>query len=189
MGIIPSLYSQLGSASIVPVNPFDLKGTLQYNPNLGAGRYSVINDMIGSMIIDQHDPLVAAWNKINDAAKAQGVTSESLNPAITALGASPITEQQATDYGAKWQDQVFRNSQITAWRDFATTKYTNASSLADKAVSDAQAAIAAQQAAEEAAAAQQQMLTYVGVGIVVIVLIAAGAYIVMRRRKPASTQK
>jgi hypothetical protein len=192
MGIIPSLYGQLGSATIVPVNPFNLKGTLNYDPNLGAVRYSVINDMIGSMIIDQHDALAAAWNKINTAAKAPGVTNASLNAARAALGASPITQQQASDYGNKWQDQVFRNSQITAWRQFAVTKYGNASSLADKAVSDAQAAIAAQQAAAAAAAAaaaQQQQLMYIGGGIVVIVLIAAGVYLVMKRRKATSMNK
>jgi ABC-type Fe3+ transport system substrate-binding protein len=185
MSVLPALYGKLGSASIVPVNPFNLKGTLKYDPNTGSAHFSVLNDMIGSMIIDQHDALVAAWNKINDAAKVQGVTSASLDPAIAALGAAPITQQQADAYGAKWQDQVFRNQQITAWRQFATTKYGNATNLANKAVSDAQAA--AQQAAS--AAAQQQQLMYVGGGILVVILIAAGVYMMMKRRKEAAEVK
>lgn len=204
MGIIPSLYTQLGSASIVPVNPFNLKGSLNYDANFDADTYSVVNDMIGTMIIDQHDALVTAWDNINNAAKAQGVTNASLNAARAALGASPITAQQARAYGvSQWQDQVFRNTQLTAWRQFATTKYGNATALANKAVSDAQAAIAAQQAAAAAsasaasaaaaaaaaAAAQQQQLMYIGGGIVVIVLIAAGAYLVMKRRKEAAEVK
>ncbi len=203
MGIIPSLYTQLGSTSIVPVNPFNLKGQLNYDANLGADRYSVINDMIGSMVIDQHDALATAWDNINNAAKAQGVTNASLDAARAALGASPITEQQARAYGAQWQDQVFRNTQLTAWRQFAITKYGNAATLANKAVTDAAAAIAAQQAAEAAAAAQQkaveaaaaaaaaqqQQMMYIGGGIVVIVLIAAGAYLLMRRRKEAAEVK
>jgi ABC-type Fe3+ transport system substrate-binding protein len=189
MSVVPGLYSRLGASSIVPVNPFNLKNTLNYDPNLGAARFSVVNDMIGSMIIDQHDALLAAWNKINTAAKAQGVTNASLNPAIAALGASPITEQQASQYGNQWQDQVFRNQQISNWRQFAITKYGNASSLADKAVNDAQTAMAAQQAAAAAAAAQQQQLIYIGGGIVVLVLIAAGVYFVMKRRKEAAEVK
>ena len=183
------MYSKLGSASIVPVNPFNLKGTLKYDPNTGSAHFSVLNDMIGSMIIDQHDALVAAWNKINDAAKVQGVSNATLDAARAALGAAPITQQQADAYGAKWQDQVFRNQQITAWRGFATTKYDNATALANKAVNDVQAAQAEQAAAAAAAAAQQQQLMYVGGGIVVIVLIAAGVYMFMKRRKEVAEVK
>ena len=189
MGIIPSLYSQLSATTIVPVNPFNLKGTLNYDANLGAARYSVINDMIGSMIIDQHDALATAWDNINNAAKVQGVTNASLDAARAALGASPISAQDASAYGAKWQDQVFRNQQITAWRQFATTKYGNATSLANKAVSAAQAAAAQAAAAQAAAAAQQQQMMYIGGGVLVIILIAVGAYAVLRRKKEAEAGK
>lgn len=185
MSVLPGLYGKLGSASIVPVNPFNLKGTLKYDPNTGSAHFSVLNDMIGSMIIDQHDALVASWDSINAASKTPGVTDASLSAATAALGAAPITQQQADDYGAKWQDQVFRNQQITAWRQFATIKYGNATNLANKAVSDAQAA----QAAAAAAAAQQQQLMYTGGGIVVIILIAAGVYMMMKRRKEAAEVK
>jgi len=192
MSVLPSLYGKLGSKTIVPVNPFNLKSTLNYDPNTGGAHFSVLNDMIGSMIIDQHDALLAAWNKINDAAKVKGVASASLDAAKVALGAAPITQQQADQYGAKWQDQVFRNQQITAWRQFATSKYNNATTLANKAVSDAQAAAAAAQAAAAAAAAaaaQQQQMMYIGGGVVVIILIAVGAYAVLRRKKEAEAVK
>jgi len=185
MSVVPALYTKLGSTSIVPVNPFNLSGTLKYDPTTGSAHFSVLNDMIGSMIIDQHDALVSAWNNINNAAKTPGVTNASLDAARAALGAAPITQQQADAYGAKWQDQVFRNQQITAWRQFATSKYGNATDLANKAVSDVQAA----QAASMAAAAQQQQLMYGGGGVVLIILIAAGAYMLMKRRKEAAEVK
>ena len=188
MGVIPSLYSKLGSKSIVPVNPFNLKSTLNYDTVTGSAHYSVLNDMIGSMIIDQHDALLAAWNKINDAAKVSSVSSASIDAAKAALSVAPITQQQADQYGARWQDQVFRNQQITAWRQFATSKYNNATTLANKAVSDAQAAAAAAQAAATAAAQQQQMM-YIGGGVVVIVLIAVGAYAALKRKKEAEAVK
>jgi hypothetical protein len=138
--------------------------------------------MIGSMIIDQHDALVAAWDKINDAAKTRGLTNSSMDAARAVLGAAPITQQQADAYGAKWQDQVFRNQQISAWRQFALGKYGNATTLATKAVSDAQSMAAA-------AAAQQQQLTYIGSGIIAIIVVAAGLYVTMKRRKEAAEVK
>jgi hypothetical protein len=91
-----------------------------------------------------------------------------------------MTQQQADAYGAKWQDQVFRNQQITAWRHFATTKYGNAANFANKAVT-------AQQEQMQGAA-QQQQLTYI-VGIAVIILIAAGAYVMKKHGKEAAEVK
>lgn len=186
MGVLPSLYTKLGTSSIVPVNPFELKSTLNYDPVTGSAHFAVLNDMIGSMIIDQHDALLGAWTKINDAKNVQGMTEASLAAAIEALGKAPITQAQADEYGKQWSDQVFRNQQITAWRDFATSKYNDASTASDKAVADLQAA----QAAEAAAAAQQQqMMMYAGVGVAVIVIIAVAAYLLMKRRKETAAVK
>jgi ABC-type Fe3+ transport system substrate-binding protein len=79
MSVLPALYVKLGSKSIVPVNPFNLKSALNYNATTASAHFAVINDLIGSMIIDEHDALLAAWNEINDAANAQGATNASLN--------------------------------------------------------------------------------------------------------------
>jgi len=170
------------------VNPFNLKSTLNYDTVTGSAHYSVLNDMIGSMIIDQHDALLAAWNKINDVAKISGVSNATIDAAKAALSVAPISQQQADQYGTRWQDQVFRNQQITMWRQFATSKYNNATTLANKAVSDAQAAAAAAQAAATAAAQQQQMM-YIGGGVVVMVLIAVGAYAALKRKKEVEAVK
>lgn len=188
MSVLPALYGKLGSKSIVPVNPFNLKSALNYDADTGSAHFAVLNDMIGSMIIDQHDALLAAWNKMNDAAKTQGVTNASLNPATIALGVAPITRQQADAYGAKWQDQVFRNQQITAWRQFAISKYGNATNLASKAVADAKSMVTQQQQSQ-AAAAQQQQLMYIGGAIVAVVLIGAGVYVMKKRGKEAAEVK
>jgi ABC-type Fe3+ transport system substrate-binding protein len=182
MSVIPSLYSKLGPASVVPVNPFNLKSTLHYNATTGSAHYAVLNDMIGPMIIDQHDTLVAAWDKINDAAKTRGINNYSMDAARALLGATPITQQQADAYGAKWQDQVFRNQQISVWRQFALEKYANATALAIKAATEAQPTAAV-------GTAQQQQLTYIVSGVAAIIMVASGFYVTMKRRKEAAEIK
>jgi spermidine/putrescine-binding protein len=179
MSILPTLYDRLGSTSIIPINPFNLKSTLHYDANTGSAHYAVLNDMIGSMIIDQHDSLVTAWDKIIAATKTQGVTNATIEAARATLGAAPITQQQADANGAKWQDQVFRNQQISAWRQFALAKYGNATSLAIKAVGAAQTT---------AASGQQQQLMYISVGAVVVI-VAAGVCMMRRRNEAAEVKR
>lgn len=180
MSILPTLYDKLGSASVVPINPFNLKTTLQYDANTGSAHYAVLNDMIGSMIIDQHDSLVAAWDKIIAATKTQGVSNATLEAARATLGAAPITQQQADANGAKWQDQVFRNQQIAAWRQFALAKYGNATNLAIKAVGDVQTTTAS---------AQQRQLMYISVSAAAVIVAAAGVYMMKRRKEAAEVKR
>ena len=179
MSILPTLYGRLGLASVVPINPFNLKSTLHYDADTGSAHYAVLNDMIGSMIIDQHDSLVSAWEKIIAATKTQGVSNATIEAARTTLGAAPINQQQADADGAKWQDQVFRNQQISTWRQFALAKYGNATSLAIKAVGAAQTTTAN---------GQQQQLMYVSVAAVVVI-VAAGVYMTRRRKEAAEVKR
>jgi hypothetical protein len=175
MSILPGMYDKLGSESIVPVNPFKLKSTLTYDDNTASAHFAVLNDMIGSMIIDQHDALVAAWKEINDAATVPRITPDKLDAARAALGTTPLTQKQADDYGARWQDQVFRNQQITAWRQFAITKYGNATALLDKSQ-------------RSAIMMTQQEITYISSGILVIVIIGT-LYVAMKRRNEVKQVK
>lgn len=180
MSILPSLYSKLGTSSVVPVNPFNLRSTLQYDTTTGSAHYSVLNDMIGSMIIDQHDSLVVAWDKINLAARTPGVDNDTMVAARAALGRVPISQQQADAAGSRWQDQVFRNQQISLWRQFALAKYGNATNLANKALNDVNSKQPTQGIAPQS--------VYVVVGILVVI-IAAGVYMLRRRREAVAVRK
>ena len=64
MGVIPDLYTELGNSSIVPINPFEVTSSLDYDPDLGSERYSLVNDMVGAMIIDTQSSLSATWGEI-----------------------------------------------------------------------------------------------------------------------------
>ncbi len=185
MGVLPDLYTKLGAKSIVPLNPFTLKTTLKYDPVTGSAHFAVINDIFGSMIIDQHDALVASWEKIIDASKALDVDATKIEAAKARMGAAPVSQKDADALGGQWRDQVVRNQKISEWRTFADTKYKDAITLANQAVSEGQAAATAR--AE--AAARQAQLTYAISGIVIVAVIAAAAYMVMRRRKESEAVK
>lgn len=187
MSVLPDLYTKLGANSIVPVNPFALKSTLKYDAKTGSAHYSVINDLFGAMIIDQHDSLVAAWDAINAA--TQTVGTEAIAEAKAKLGAVPISQSEADDLGKQWSDQTIRNQKISEWRDFAANKYSEVPGIISAAQQAAEEA--AQQAAEQAAqqAAQQAQMMYAAAGIVIIIIVVAAAYLFMRRRKEAEAVK
>jgi len=189
MCVLPDLYAKLGSKTIVPVNPFNMKNMLKYDTATGSAHYSVINDLFGAMIIDKHDALVGAWDKITETSKVAGVDATKIDAAKARMGASPITQKEADTLGGQWRDQVVRNQKITEWRGFADTKYSDTTTMAQKAVSDAQAAAAAAVAAAAAAAAQQAQLTYAISGLAVVALVAVCAYVFMRRRKEVEAVK
>ena len=136
MGIIPDLYTELGSSSIVPINPFDVESSLDYDPVTGSRRYSLVNDLVGSMIIDTQSSLSATWGEIiaieNTLIEAD-VTSTKIEEAKVKLGEAPLTESEALMAADQWSDATVRNQYISEWHEFAETKYKSASNLANLA--------------------------------------------------------
>lgn len=116
ISILPKLYDELGSRSIIAVDPFRMKAGLKYNPDKGAARYILLNDLIGAMIIDTHNELMQAWSKVI----ARGLRPTS----IQQLCRSPITEAEAMQFAqTNWNDQAFRNQKVADWIRFAQQKY------------------------------------------------------------------
>ncbi|MCD6564056.1 MAG: extracellular solute-binding protein [Thermoproteales archaeon] len=158
MCVIPDLYDQLKDKSIVPVNPFVIKSTLEYNSTKGGTRWSIVNDMIGALIIDTHDNLVAAWKKI--AENKDKLPADVMDKIMKEFTKVPVDEKTALQYASKWSDQTFRNQKISEWRTFALNKYKNTISMVDEALKSI-----------EAQKQQQQMMMIAGVVIVIIVVV------------------
>jgi ABC-type Fe3+ transport system substrate-binding protein len=116
ISILPKLFDELGPRSIIAVDPFKMKAGLKYDPDKGAARYILINDLIGAMIIDTHTELGQAWSK---------VIARGLKPAsIQQLCRPPISEAEAMQFAqTKWNDQAFRNQKVADWIRFAQQKY------------------------------------------------------------------
>jgi len=125
--------------TVVPINPFEVETTLDYDPDLGSVRYSLVNDLIGAMIIDSHTDLVSTWGEIiatEAALEEAGVTSARIEEAKAKLGEVPLTLQEALTVAEQWGDAEVRNRYISEWHEFALEKYKEASNLAALARAD-----------------------------------------------------
>jgi len=131
--VIPDLYTELADVTVVPINPFEVTSTLEYDPDLGSIRYSLVNDLIGATIIDSHEDLAATWGEIIGAEKTlteAGITSTKVEDAKDKMGEVPLTEEEALAAAEQWSDAEVRNQYISDWHTFALQKYEAASDIA-----------------------------------------------------------
>ena len=118
LSVLPTLYDTLAGQSIVPLNPFEMGSLGRYDTERQGKLWSLVNDLVGAMIIDTHSELVKAW---------EAVIAGGMQPAAVAeLTRMPITLEEALTFADKWRDNVFRNEQINAWVKFAQEKYKKA---------------------------------------------------------------
>lgn len=137
--VIPELFTELADVTVVPINPFEIETTLDYDPDLGSVRYSLVNDLIGATIIDSQSDLVSTWGEIiatEAALEEAGVTSARIEEAKAKMGEVPLTEQEALTIAEQWGDAEVRNTYISEWHEFALEKYEEASNLAALARAD-----------------------------------------------------
>lgn len=122
--VIPSLYDELTGRTIIKINPFKTESIFRYDAEKGGIRWTLVNDLIGAMIIDTHDALVQAWKAVIKG----GMKEEALKELVKI----PITEDEAMKLAReRWKDQAFRNIKITEWTNFAREKYAKAKRMAE----------------------------------------------------------
>jgi ABC-type Fe3+ transport system substrate-binding protein len=175
MSVIPSLFDELADVTVVPINPFEVESSLDYDADLGSSRWSFVNDLIGSMVIDSHEDLIAAWSDIiatESALDEAGVTSTKIGESKDKLGEVPLSSADALDAAEDWSDAEVRNEFISEWHTFALDKYDAATGLAAAArtelatqlESEREALIAQYEAQLDEVKAQTQNNLYMGLG-------------------------
>jgi ABC-type Fe3+ transport system substrate-binding protein len=102
--ILPAMYKPIPKDSLVQSNPFAAKNDFLFDPAKSSKRRLVLDDLLGSVLIDNHDAVKAGWAKTPDAKKLTFV---------------PVSEAKASELAAKWDDQTFRNEQISQWGEAA----------------------------------------------------------------------
>ncbi len=113
--ILPDLYEDMKSEAAVKLNPFDWSSDLKYDSEKVSGRWGVLNDLIGVLIIDSHEALKRAWKR----AASDGSSRSDLER----LFAVPVTESECLEMGRRWRDPAFRNRMLAEWTAFAREKY------------------------------------------------------------------
>lgn len=119
----PGLYAKIKGRTSVQMNPFEWKSTFIYNEKKGSARWSIINDLIGSFIIEPHQHL----KKIRDKMKASGLPDSS----IKKIFSIPVSEGTIQPFvkDNRWRDAAFRNQQLNKWSSQAREKYGTQSIL------------------------------------------------------------
>jgi ABC-type Fe3+ transport system substrate-binding protein len=114
--VLPSLYAMPPQSKAVKLDPFAWRSDFAFDPKLSAERWSIVNDLIGALIIDQKHLLTRAWKE----ALATGAGEQEFRR----LSAVPITEDEALALAkTAWNDPALRNQKVNEWIHFARSKY------------------------------------------------------------------
>lgn len=115
--VLPSLYALPQENTAVKLNPFSWRSDFTFDPKLSTERWSIVNDLIGALVIDQKSLLTRAWK----AALDKGALSEQ---EWQRLAAMPVSGDEALAMArTKWRDPEFRNQKLNEWTHFARSKY------------------------------------------------------------------
>ncbi len=115
--VLPGLYGKIKPQDTsVQFNPFTWRSDFSFDAQVGSVRWGIVNDLIGSLIIDQKSFLDQAWS----AALADGFTESEWER----LASMPVSESEAMRLAReKWRDAAFRNQTLNEWALFARNKY------------------------------------------------------------------
>jgi ABC-type Fe3+ transport system substrate-binding protein len=115
--ILPGLYNTVAPGeTAVQMNPFTWEAAFPFDAKLAAKRWTMVNDLIGTLIVDQKQALNRAWR----AAMADGLDVEERRR----LAALPVSEADALQLAVHtWRDPAWRNATLNAWAQFARRKY------------------------------------------------------------------
>lgn len=103
---LPSMYSPIPDGSVIDSNPFAAKNTRPFDARKAAARRHIIDDLIGAVLIDNHDAL-------------RNASAATLKTYI------PATEKQVQQLTIVWDDPISRQKQISAWRDQAAQAFSH----------------------------------------------------------------
>lgn len=100
---LPSMYKPIPPGSLITSDPYASKNNFTFDTQKAAVRRRALDDLIGAVLIDNlRDVQAKIPAKPNDFYV-------------------PIDENGLTQMAAKWNDQAFRNAQISKWNQAART--------------------------------------------------------------------
>ena len=116
MSIRPDFYERYRGLSNIKSSPYELKQTFTYNSKLGGDRREVVAALFGTLLVDTHTELQAAWRAVIRRGLAAGDIAE--------LGRAPLSEPEALALASGgWKDPAARNARKIEWQIWARNKY------------------------------------------------------------------
>ena len=115
-GVIPRLYGELTGRTSVTLNPFEGTGGFRFDAEKAALRRTIVDDLIGTLIVDRRPELAAAWRAALKTMPAAAAMEK-----VTAL---PLTEAQALAIATQglWNDAAFKNRTMREFSAFARAR-------------------------------------------------------------------
>ena len=114
--VLPSVYALSPQSTAVKLNPFSWRSDFAFDPKLSSERWSIVNDLIGALVIDPKHLLTRAWK--------DALATSSREQEFQRLAAMPISADEALALArTKWKDPAFRNQKLNEWIHFARSKY------------------------------------------------------------------
>ncbi|HPP12930.1 MAG TPA: ABC transporter substrate-binding protein, partial [bacterium] len=114
LSIRPETYQRPGIL-FASFNPYQRSRSLPYNFSLAARRWGLLNDLLGSCVIDPHAELSRAWHLLRKTSNKQ------LWQQFYQLPLKPAAQRF---FWENWSDPVFRNQYLTRWLNFSREKFT-----------------------------------------------------------------
>ena len=118
MPIIPGFATAFGNKTAVPFDPFQWHGGFVYNAEKGSQRWTLLNDLIGSVVIDNHRELVTAWDRVRKRAPD--------DPLVRELTRPPFSEKEGRRLaGEEWLKPEQRAKIRALWSAEARKRYSD----------------------------------------------------------------
>jgi len=97
---LPAAYKDIPQGAWTQTNPYATKTTGEYDAEKAASRRRALDDLIGSVLVDNLDMVKRAWKK---------------NPNLEQVGYVPISEAEFMKIAPKWDDPQFANATKAKW--------------------------------------------------------------------------
>lgn len=118
MPVIPGFATAFGNKTAVPFDPFQWHGGFIYNAEKGSQRWTLLNDLVGSLMIDNHRELAAAWDKVRMRLLNDPLVRELMRP--------PFSEKEGLRLAAaEWLKPEQRAKVRAQWSAAARKRYSD----------------------------------------------------------------
>ncbi len=97
---LPAAYKDIPAGAWTQTDPFASKTTGDYDSAKAASRRRALDDLIGSVLVDNLDLIKRKWKQ---------------NPNLEQVGYVPISEAEFTKLAPKWDDPAFANATKAKW--------------------------------------------------------------------------
>lgn len=105
---LPSCYKPIPKGALATSDPYAAQNGAKYDSDLASARRRALDDLIGTILVDNVELVKKAWAK---------------NPDIDKTGFVPLPEKEFMAIAKKWDDPAFTTKTKTDWNTLATQHF------------------------------------------------------------------